>query len=50
MYLFLIIGHTGQGKTQWLKNFIGEKNQYIFKKSRFSVVVKSRMFAEKMPV
>lgn len=30
MYLFLIIGHTGQGKTQWLKNFIGEKNQYIF--------------------
>ena len=30
MYLFLIIGHTGQGKTQWVKKFIGEKNQYIF--------------------
>ena len=30
MYLFLIVGHTGQGKTTFVKDFVNGKNQYIF--------------------
>lgn len=30
MYLILIIGHTGEGKTTFLKKFINGKKQYIF--------------------
>jgi len=30
MYLILIVGHTGQGKTTWLNNFIKGKRQYVF--------------------
>lgn len=30
MYLILVIGHTGQGKTTWVNNFIKNKKQYVF--------------------
>lgn len=30
MYLILVIGHTGEGKSTWLKKFILNKKQYIF--------------------
>lgn len=30
MFLILVIGHTGQGKSTWLKKFIANKRQYIF--------------------
>jgi len=30
MYLILIIGHTGEGKTSWLKRFVNNKKQYVF--------------------
>jgi len=30
MYLILVIGHTGQGKSTWLKKFIAGKKQYVF--------------------
>ena len=30
MYLFLIIGHTGQGKSTWVKKSIEGKSVYVF--------------------
>lgn len=30
MYLILIIGHTGQGKSTWMQKFIQGKRKYIF--------------------
>lgn len=30
MYLIIVIGHTGQGKSTWVRNFIKDKRQYIF--------------------
>lgn len=30
MYLILIVGHTGQGKTTWVNNFIRGKKFYVF--------------------
>ena len=30
MYLILVIGHTGQGKSTWVNNSIKGKRQYIF--------------------
>lgn len=30
MYLFLIVGHTGQGKSTWVNEFIKDKRQYVF--------------------
>lgn len=30
MYLFLVVGHTGQGKTVFVNSFIRNKRQYVF--------------------
>ena len=30
MYLIPVIGHTGQGKSTWVREFIKEKRQYVF--------------------
>ncbi len=30
MFLILVIGHTGQGKTTWVNNFIKDKRHYVF--------------------
>lgn len=30
MYLFTVIGHTGQGKSTWVRKFIQGTNQYVF--------------------
>lgn len=30
MYLFIVIGHTGQGKTKWTREAVAGKSQYIF--------------------
>ena len=30
MYLILVVGHTGQGKTTWVRDYIKGKKKYVF--------------------
>lgn len=30
MYLFTVVGHTGQGKSTWTKKFVSNTNHYVF--------------------